>query len=188
MRSHPINHLSSVITQARTVNRVVTFITPTDKFAAVVTTRAFRDTSGLQRGSVISFRPMEETVKLLSRFTSQRPRYTFEDIIGHSSTLSDTVRLARLAAQSGSTVLIAGESGTGKELFAQSVHNASAVADGPFIPVNCAAIPKDLIESELFGYAEDSPLKGYMVAYISHIFLDESGYTRPSGEAPPGAR
>ncbi len=176
--------LASVITQGHElVNRVVTFISPTDKFAAVVTTRAFRDTSGEQRGSVISFRPMEETVKLLSRFTSQRPRYTFEDIIGHSTTLADTVRLARLAAQSGSTVLIVGESGTGKELFAQSVHNASTVADGPFIPVNCAAIPKDLIESELFGYAEGAFTGARKGGYIGKfeqatggtIFLDEIG-------------
>jgi transcriptional regulator with PAS, ATPase and Fis domain/putative methionine-R-sulfoxide reductase with GAF domain len=176
--------LSTIVSRGNElVNRVVTFITPTDKIAAVVTMLSFRDMSGEQRGSVISFRPMEDTVKLLSRFTSQRPRYTFDDIIGHSTSLSETVRLAKLAAQSGSTVLIIGESGTGKELFSQAIHNASPVADGPFIPVNCAAIPKDLIESELFGYAEGAFTGARKGGYIGKfeqatggtIFLDEIG-------------
>lgn len=176
--------LCSIISQGNDlVNRVVTFIGPTDKFAAVVNTRAFRDTSGEHRGSVISFRPMEETVKLLSRFSSQRPRYTFEDIIGNSTSLAETVRLAKLAAQSHSNILIIGDSGTGKELFSQAIHNASQVADGPFIPVNCAAIPKDLIESELFGYAEGAFTGARKGGYIGKfeqatggsIFLDEIG-------------
>jgi sigma-54 dependent transcriptional regulator, acetoin dehydrogenase operon transcriptional activator AcoR len=176
--------LASIISQGNELdNRVVTFITPASKFAAVVTTRSFHDTSGEHRGSVISFRPMEDTVKLLSRFTSQRPRYTFEDIIGYSTTLSETVKLARLAAQTNSNVLIIGESGTGKELFSQAVHNASPVVDGPFIPVNCAAIPKDLIESELFGYAEGAFTGARKGGYIGKfeqatggtIFLDEIG-------------
>lgn len=176
--------LSAIISQGNElVNRVVTFITPTDKIAAVVTMRSFKDMSGEQRGSVISFRPMEDTVKLLSRFTSQRPRYTFDDIIGHSTSLAETVRLARLAAQTSANVLIIGESGTGKELFSQAIHNASPVADGPFIPVNCAAIPKDLIESELFGYAEGAFTGARKGGYIGKfeqatggtLFLDEIG-------------
>ncbi|MHB9030501.1 MAG: sigma-54 interaction domain-containing protein, partial [Candidatus Latescibacterota bacterium] len=180
------------------VNRVVTFTplgrfspeehrgsaaVPPDKFAAVVTTRAFRDTSGEHRGSVLSFRPMEDTAKLLTRFISQQPRYTFDDIIGHATTLAETVRLAKLAAQSASNILIIGESGTGKELFSQAIHNGSPVADGPFIPVNCAAIPKDLIESELFGYAEGAFTGARKGGYIGKfeqatggtIFLDEIG-------------
>ena len=164
-------------------NRVMTFKTPMDKFAAVVTIRSFKNASGEQLGSVISFRPMEETVKLLSRFNSQRPRYTFEDIIGNSTTLVETVRLAKLSARSNSNVLVTGESGTGKELFSQAIHNESPVADGPFIPVNCAAIPKDLIESELFGYAEGAFTGARKGGYIGKfeqatggtIFLDEVG-------------
>lgn len=176
--------LSTIISRGNElVNRVVTFITPEEKFAALVTTRAFQDTTGTHRGSVISFRLMEETVKLLSRFTSQRPRYTFDDIIGHDSTLAEIVRLARLAAQSNSNILITGESGTGKELFSQAIHNASQVSEGPFIPVNCAAIPKDLIESELFGYAEGAFTGARKGGYIGKfeqatggtIFLDEIG-------------
>ncbi len=176
--------ISTIIESGKELtNRVVTFEGNNQKFAAVVNLRNFTDTSGEKSGSVISFRPMEETVKLLSRFSSQRPRYTFDDIIGHDTTLAETVRLAKLAAQSNSNVLIVGESGTGKELFSQSIHNASPVADGPFIPVNCAAIPKDLIESELFGYAEGAFTGARKGGYIGKfeqatggtIFLDEIG-------------
>jgi len=176
--------LSNIISEGKELtNRVVTFITPTKKFAAMAVIRSFTGSAGEQRGSVISFRPMEETVKMLSRFSSQRPRYTFDDIIGHSSTLTETVRLAKIAAQSNSNILITGESGTGKELFSQAVHNASPFADGPFIPVNCAAIPKDLIESELFGYAEGAFTGARKGGYIGKfeqatggtIFLDEVG-------------
>jgi len=145
--------------------------------------RSFRDPSGERKGSVISFRPMEEEVKAFSRFNSQRPKFTFEDIIGNSTTLSDTIRLAKVAAQSNSNILIVGESGTGKELFSQSIHNASPFSDGPFIPVNCAAIPKDLIESELFGYVEGAFTGARKGGYIGKfeqatggtIFLDEIG-------------
>ena len=176
--------LSSIISKGKEItNRVATFFTPSDKFAAMVSIRSFTDTSGEQRGSVISFRPMEETVKMLSRFSSQRPRYTFDDIIGHSTTLTETIRLAKIAAQSNSNILIVGESGTGKELFSQSIHNASQVAGMPFIPVNCAAIPKDLIESELFGYAEGAFTGARKGGYIGKfeqatggtILLDEVG-------------
>lgn len=176
--------LSQIVAKGEEIdNRVITFLSPKEKFAAVVNIRTFTDPSGEQQGSVISFRPMEETVKLLSRFTSQRPRYTFEDIIGNSTSLAETVRLAKIAAGSNSNILIVGESGTGKELFSQSIHNASAVAEGPFIPVNCAAIPKDLIESELFGYAEGAFTGARKGGYIGKfeqatggtIFLDEIG-------------
>ena len=176
--------LSTIISQdTELTNRVVSFQGPSGNFAAVVTMRSYKDISGEQRECVISFRPMEETIKLISRFTSQRPKYTFEDIIGHSTTLTKTIRLAKLAAQTNSNVLIVGESGTGKELFSQAIHNASPVADGPFIPVNCAAIPKDLIESELFGYAEGAFTGARKGGYIGKfeqatggtIFLDEIG-------------
>ncbi|MBT4485039.1 MAG: sigma 54-interacting transcriptional regulator [Candidatus Latescibacteria bacterium] len=176
--------LSRLISEGKEfTDRVVSFAGSSEQFAAMVTMRSYKDTSGEQQGSVISFRPMEETVKMLSRFTSQRPRYTFDDIIGNKTNLKGIVRLARLASQGSSNILICGESGTGKELFSQAIHNASPVADGPFIPVNCAAIPKDLIESELFGYNEGAFTGARKGGYIGKfeqatggsIFLDEIG-------------
>jgi len=79
--------------------------------------------------------------------------YTFDDLIGTSLQITSAKNIARLAAKVESPVLICGESGTGKEIFAQAIHSASKRANYPFIALNCGAIPKDLIESELFGYA-----------------------------------
>lgn len=77
--------------------------------------------------------------------------YTFSDVIGQDTALQECIREARSAAAASSPVMIWGESGTGKELFAQAIHSASPRADHPFIPVNCAAIPENLLEGILFG-------------------------------------
>ncbi|MBI5014462.1 MAG: sigma 54-interacting transcriptional regulator [Deltaproteobacteria bacterium] len=79
-------------------------------------------------------------------------RFTFDDIVGVSSSIRDTLAKAKMFADSPSTVLLLGESGVGKEIFAQAIHNGSRRAGGPFIAVNCAGIPRELIQSELFGY------------------------------------
>lgn len=109
--------------------------------------------------------------------------YTFEHMIGQSPAFIDAKAHAKKAAKSDSNVLILGESGTGKELFAHSIHNSSRRAMGVFIKVNCAAIPPELIESELFGYVEGSftgAKKGgkigkFEAADGGTIFLDEIG-------------
>lgn len=82
--------------------------------------------------------------------------FHFENIIGKSPALEHAIWMAKVAAQTDATVLLTGASGTGKELFAQSIHNASSRSHGPFVPVNCGALPKSLIESELFGYDSGS--------------------------------
>ncbi|MCK5843625.1 MAG: sigma 54-interacting transcriptional regulator [Victivallales bacterium] len=78
--------------------------------------------------------------------------YTFDDIIGTSPALNNAKQLARQISKSSISVLITGGSGTGKEMFAQSIHNESDFKDGPFVSINCSAIPRDLAESELFGH------------------------------------
>lgn len=110
-------------------------------------------------------------------------RYNFGDIIGNSQKFAMLKTYAARIARSSSTVLITGESGTGKELFASSIHTASQRKNGPFVAVNCASIPKDLIESELFGYvggaftgANRSGAKGkFEQADGGTLFLDEIG-------------
>ncbi len=109
--------------------------------------------------------------------------YHFEDILGRAPSLQKAVRIARKFAASESTVLIQAESGTGKELFAQSIHNASPRASGPFVAVNFAAITESLLDSELFGYVEGAftgaSRRGAMGLFEradkGTIFLDEIG-------------
>jgi arginine utilization regulatory protein len=89
--------------------------------------------------------------QLYSNLKKNGTRYTFDDIIGISPTITNTVKLAKRIAVNLSPVLIYGETGTGKEIFAQSIHNYSLKSKGPFVAVNCAAIPATLLESALFG-------------------------------------
>jgi PAS domain S-box-containing protein len=108
-------------------------------------------------------------------------KHSFGDIVGQSAALEEVKALARKVARSDTTVLLKGESGTGKELFAHSIHVESGRALGPFVKVNCAAIPETLFESELFGYkggaftgAQRHGKKGkFALADKGTIFLDE---------------
>jgi PAS domain S-box-containing protein len=108
-------------------------------------------------------------------------RYSFDNIVGDSKALEEVKTLGRKVARSDTTVLLEGESGTGKEMFAHAIHSASGRALGPFIKVNCAAIPETLFESELFGYTEGAftgaQKKGkkgkFALADKGTIFLDE---------------
>ncbi|HHW17487.1 MAG TPA: sigma 54-interacting transcriptional regulator [Firmicutes bacterium] len=96
---------------------------------------------------------MEHKVRSDVHFLGFVAKKKFSDIIGKSSILRKTVSMAEAFAQVDATVLITGESGTGKEVYAQAIHNASARRNGPYVAVNCAALPESLLESELFGYA-----------------------------------
>ena len=109
--------------------------------------------------------------------------YTFDKIIGKDENFIKTVEYAKKISDSKSTILIMGESGTGKEVFAQAIHNFSKRMDGPFLALNCGAIPNQLIESELFGY-EDGAYTGakkggnvgkFELAAGGTIMLDEIG-------------
>ena len=81
-------------------------------------------------------------------------RYTFDDVIGNSAAITETINILRKMAMTDSPVLLIGETGTGKELMAHALHQASRRAEGPFIAINVAAMPENLLESELFGYEE----------------------------------
>lgn len=109
-------------------------------------------------------------------------RYTFDTILGHSPLIEEAVAMARKVAPTEATVLLLGETGTGKEVFAQAIHYASKRATKPFIPLNCSAFSKDLLESELFGHKAGSftsatrDKKGLIEeANTGTLFLDEIG-------------
>ncbi len=113
----------------------------------------------------------------------RRPLFSCMDIIGETAPMLLAKKQARKAAKTDSTLLITGESGTGKEVFAQAVHNRSVRREGPFVKVNCAAIPENLLESELFGFMDGSftgAMRGgkpgkFELAEGGSIFLDEIG-------------
>ena len=115
-------------------------------------------------------------------FRTKKSDKAFNTYIGSSGVVRDVLAMAMKAAKSNATVLIRGESGTGKELIAQGIHNASFRAKGPFIRVNCGAIPESLLESELFGYekgaftgAVKKKMGRFELAHNGTIFLDEIG-------------
>jgi sigma-54 dependent transcriptional regulator, acetoin dehydrogenase operon transcriptional activator AcoR len=107
----------------------------------------------------------------------------FQDILGESPAIRDAIERARFIAESDAPVLLDGESGVGKELFARALHGAGNAAGGPFVPVNCGAIPRDLIGTELFGYADGAftgaRAKGHtgkiVAAHTGTLCLDEIG-------------
>ncbi|MCM3726632.1 sigma-54-dependent Fis family transcriptional regulator [Neobacillus cucumis] len=110
-------------------------------------------------------------------------KYSLQSLVGKSEAFKSTIQLARVAASSDSNVLITGDSGTGKELVASAIHQASNRSDYPFIALNCAAIPKDLLPSELFGYVAGAftganpkgSIGKFELANKGTLFLDELG-------------
>lgn len=117
-----------------------------------MTAKAILDKDCKVIGVVTTLREMKRNTKLVQKFIGAQANFTFSDIVGKSKSIKDCIKLGLLAAKSSSNLLIEGESGTGKELFAQAIHNAGFRKGGPFVAINCAAIPRELLESELFGY------------------------------------
>lgn len=142
-----------------------------------------KDDMGTQTGTILRFNKPELLNKLVKNIGGFSAKYTFDSIIGRSEVMQNVINYSKKAAAGDANVLILGESGTGKELIAQSIHNASPVANGPFVAINCGAIPNSLVESELFGYekgaftgAEKEGRPGkFEMADGGTIFLDEIG-------------
>jgi PAS domain S-box-containing protein len=145
-------------------------------------------------GAVIVVSDISNTIRIVKELEKSKsalatlydklgnPHYSFERMVGNSGVLQRTIELAKVYSESTSTVLILGESGTGKEVFAQAIYNYANSTKGPFISLNCAAIPQHLLESELFGYekgaftgAVQRRIGMFELANNGTIFLDEIG-------------
>jgi len=134
-------------------------------------------------GILYSISNLKDVLNFVNNLTTNSVVTTFDTIIGNSPVLEKVKVAAKKASNSPSTILIQGESGTGKELFARAIHFESERKNKPFIPINCAAIPEQLLESELFGYVEGAftgaKKKGktgkFELAHKGTIFLDEIG-------------
>jgi transcriptional regulator with PAS, ATPase and Fis domain len=170
------------LTRKKIVNRLVKFkgvdisatVAPimrgNEYLGAFATIQKFSEEESKQQ----SFR-----IQLLNK--GHKAKYNFDDIIGESPAIKRACAIASKMASNNSGVLITGESGTGKELFAHAIHNLSERRDFPFIAINCAAVPDNLLESELFGYEEGSftgakrggKLGLFEFAHKGTIFLDE---------------
>ena len=141
--------------------------------------------SGEIMGKIIILNEIKRAKMLVTNMIGAKANLRFEDICGLNVKFLETVRQARMVSQSISNVLLLGESGTGKDIFAQAIHNASKRRSGPYVAINCAAIPRDLITSELFGYEEGSftgSRRGgnqgkFELADGGTIFLDEIAET-----------
>lgn len=163
----------------------------------IITNRVPIEARGEIMGVVATF----QDVASIQRATDEARRFshrkgfvaktTLADVVCESDVMKRVVSRAERYACSDLTVLITGESGVGKEMFAQGIHNASRRNTGPFVAINCAALPESLLESELFGYEEGSftgARKGgkeglFEIAHRGTIFLDEIGELSPSLQA-----
>lgn len=134
-------------------------------------------------GAIDIFRSIERSRKLTSTMAGYEAFFRFDHIIGESRKIKENIKLAKVFAKSSENILIIGESGTGKELFAQAIHNYSNRRNKPFIALNCANFPNELVDSELFGYEEGAftgAKKGgkpgkFELAHGGTLFLDELG-------------
>lgn len=138
-------------------------------------------------GAVATFQAIgkiqEMEAKIRRQIYAREPsaKFQFKDVLGNSPSILNTIEIAKDFAATDYSVLISGETGTGKEVFAQSIHNASRRATGPFIAINCAALPTQILESELFGYVggaftganKEGKIGLFEAAHGGTIFLDE---------------
>jgi len=147
----------------------------------ITTGRAIKNDANKTVGGVMTLKDIKKVIKLVSVVTSIE-QGAFSEIIGSSREFERVKSLATSVAKGNSTVLLRGESGTGKELFAKAIKNLSERKDKNFVTINCAALPENLIESELFGYEKGSftgAASGrdglFKEADGGTIFLDEIG-------------
>jgi PAS domain S-box-containing protein len=178
--------LRQTIATENPIHNVPVYILRADKkrIPISVTTALLKDSRGKVIGGVETFRDLRVVDKLRKEL---RKQHSFEDIVSKNGKMLDLFSILPQIAESNSSVLIGGASGTGKELFARAIHNNSLRKNGPFVAVNCGALPDTLCESELFGYKagaftdakKDKPGR-FALAQDGTIFLDEIGDVSPA--------
>jgi PAS domain S-box-containing protein len=157
------------------------FLSPSGQKNYMCRVDPIRNTSGEVLGTIITMAEKRHMINIAKRLGGNYSKYEFKDIKGNSPTFQRQIELAKIAAQTNSKILIIGESGTGKELFAQAIHSCSNRKKEPFVAISCAAIPRDLIESELFGYQggaftgarREGMVGKFELAHKGTLFLDE---------------
>ncbi len=178
------NYFINTVTQGRhIVDETVIINLGHSKIKCNISSNPLNDSDPGGQGTVVLIRESQRMNRLVRNWMGMEAKMTFEDIIGVNDKFQRVIQTARSAAASSSNVLLLGESGTGKDIVAQAMHNASPRCASPFLAINCAAIPRELIASELFGYEEGAftgAKKGgnigkFELADQGTIFLDEIG-------------
>jgi PAS domain S-box-containing protein len=175
----------SVRTMKKIEDREVTILNKEGKKLVIsICTAAMTDEAGAVLGGVEMFRDLSQVIELRKRLEKS---YVFEGIVSKNLQMQKIKERLPLFAASPSTVLIEGESGTGKDLVARAIHNLSPRSKGPFVTVNCSALPDNLLESELFGYvrgaftdAKKNKPGRFQLAHNGSILLDEIGEISPA--------
>jgi transcriptional activator for dhaKLM operon len=145
--------LRAALEQRRALNdQELLFAGRKGSVAVLCSVRPLWDRGRRSMGALITLRPPESVQRLVQQVVGAHARFHFADIVGESQPMQAALRHARIAANSQTAVLLHGETGVGKELFAHAIHNASTRAEGPFVALNCAAVPRMLLMGELLGY------------------------------------
>lgn len=159
----------------------MTFFNPRDEKAYLCRIDPVLKPNGGRSGAILTLTRKRQIINIAKKLAGNYASFDFADIKGKSPELLRQIELGKFAAKTSSRVLITGESGTGKELFAQAIHNFSKRKAEPFVAISCAAIPRDLIESELFGYRggaftgarREGMVGKFELANRGTLFLDE---------------
>ncbi|CAK7005507.1 MAG: Anaerobic nitric oxide reductase transcription regulator NorR [Desulfovibrio sp.] len=179
----PSEEVQSAVAAGKNAASIILSVGSKQLAVSVVPTMPEKDATG----TVILFQQVEEIQEAESNIRKQMldkgffAKYTFRDIKHKSPVMKKLVAIAKEYSATKSNIMIQGETGTGKELFAQSIHNAGPLVKGPFVAVNCAALPGTLMESELFGYAPGAFTGAlrhgktglFELAHGGTLFLDE---------------
>jgi len=159
----------------------ISFDTPKGRRNYICSIDPIRNSADMELGTVIKMTKKQQMIKIARQIGGNYAKHEFDDIKGESAGIKRQIQMAEIAANTNSRILIIGESGTGKELFAHAIHSHSSRKNEPFVAVSCAAIPRDLIESELFGYRggaftgarREGMMGKFEFADTGTLFLDE---------------
>jgi PAS domain S-box-containing protein len=174
----------NIVTQGRTVtDDFLVLYYGKNQIHCHITCTPLHSSNPGDQGAVIILRESERINSIVGKWIGRSAKMTFADIIGKNPAFQEAINIAKTTSQSDSNVLLLGESGTGKDIIAQAMHNDSPRKNNPFLAINCAALPRELIASELFGYEEGAftgAKKGgnvgkFELADQGTIFLDEIG-------------